>query len=227
MMDFVFITQCLASFCLCLQSLENYRIFKATIDGPHLKKIEIGIFAFAALLPVSVFFAAPILFLIYLRLIKLSGSVNGGSDSMIVSVLIGLLLSLIPSDKNLGLLYIGAHSFLSYLIPGIAKMKNLNWLNGSELKLIFEKSFYPVPNLLKFPLQNDLARKVIATTIALFECSILIGLLNSQYMIGFCIAAFVFHLSNAVVLGLHRFTWAWVATYPALLYFMNLLHESL
>ena len=29
----------------------------------------------------------------------------------------------------------------------------------------------------------------------------------------------LFHITNAVVLGLNRFIWAWSATYPALLYF--------
>jgi hypothetical protein len=36
--------------------------------------------------------------------------------------------------------------------------------------------------------------------------------------------AAVFHLTNAVVFGLNRFLWAWLAAFPALLFWVERLH---
>ena len=54
-----------------------------------------------------------------------------------------------------------------------------------------------------------------------FECSAPIVLVDPTVCVAWLAIGAAFHLVNAVVFGLDRFLWTWLAAYPALLYWVS------
>ena len=53
------------------------------------------------------------------------------------------------------------------------------------------------------------------------ECGFPAALVAPELAIALLTIAGTFHVGNALVLGLNRFVWAWLAAYPALLYWVR------
>lgn len=212
---------------LLLQSIENLSVSDFFPDSKTHKKMEWLILIFSLGLIATPWFAVPILVLFYLRLLKLQGPINGGSDTMITTVLFGILLNQITWIENLGLLYIGVNSFLSYLIPGLAKLRNINWLNGSAINTISNFSFYQIPNSVIQKLNRPKLAAFTSMAVVVFECSVILGPFIPNYILFFIPVAFAFHLINSYILGLHRFIWAWLASFPGLYCFVETIRLSI
>jgi uncharacterized membrane protein len=82
---------------------------------------------------------------------------------------------------------------------------------------------YGVPPSLIAILTSRVARPASFAMLA-FECSFPIALVDVRACVVMLAIAAVFHLTNAVVFGLNRFLWAWLAAFPALLFWVERLH---
>jgi hypothetical protein len=129
------------------------------------------------------------------------GSFNGGSDAMTITVLLAASVAgAFPGSDavQLGCLwYVALVSVHSYVIAGLVKLR------APAGAAVFARP--------------GIARAVSWTMIAL-ECLFPLALLDPWICAGFIALAVPFHVVNAYVFGLDRFVFAWVATYPALLY---------
>ncbi len=157
--------------------------------------------------------------------IRFNGPLGGGSDSMTFQVLIGLLIASLgvanPILVRVGLGWIAAHSVLSYFIAGIAKLKTENWRTGLAMQTLLRTDG---PYTLFAPARNLADSKSLCAglswMIIVFEIAFpLVLILPWEGKLALLSIGLLFHITNAVVLGLNRFIWAWAATYPAVLYF--------
>ena len=151
------------------------------------------------------------------------GPVCGGSDSMFFQVQLGLLIAscgfLEPVLIKLGLGWIVAQSVLSYLLAGVSKLRTAGWWNGRALQSLLTsdgpyRGFAPARKLAS---SRPLCA-VVGGGIMLFELLLpAVLILPTEGKLVLLAAGCAFHIANALVLGLNRFVWAWVATYPAIL----------
>jgi hypothetical protein len=158
-----------------------------------------------------------------LILIRWRGAFNGGSDFMTLVVLMGLMLSVcaqalgMPWAARIGLLFIALQSASSYFVSGAIKTRQPDWRSGRALVVFLDGGIYgPLP--LRHPLRRPRLALFASYGFIIWEMSIVIALFSPTYMLIFCGLGVLFHLGVFWYLGLNRFIFAWLATYPALYY---------
>lgn len=157
-------------------------------------------------------------------LIRWRGAFNGGSDFMTIVVLSGLLIAALfgafgdaPFGWRAGLIYIAIHSASSYFISGGVKLANADWRSGKALPLFLDGGVYGplAPTSLYW-------RKPVAIlcswSFILWECLAPLVFLDVAVAVVFCLVAGVFHQLVFWHFGLNRFFFAWIATFPAIIY---------
>jgi hypothetical protein len=157
-------------------------------------------------------------------LFRWRGAFNGGSDFMTLVGLTGLLIAHIvaaASDPALGwragLWYVALQSLTSYFVSGWVKLLRPEWRNGRALPVFLDSGIYgPIPpgSIYRAPV---LARGV-AWSFTVWEGLFPLALLDVRLALFFCASGAVFHFLVFWYFGLNRFLWAWLATYPAVLY---------
>ena len=158
------------------------------------------------------------------QLHRFGGAYNGGSDKMSFLVLYCVTLAHWLPDgvgQELAFGYLGLQLILSYLISGQVKITNPLWRSGQALQEVFSYSAYPVSQNLR-----DLATKprllwTASWAVIVFEVAFPLAILHPFALyIALGIAA-MFHLANAVLFGLNRFVWAWIAAYPSVIWLQD------
>jgi hypothetical protein len=145
------------------------------------------------------------------------GLSNGGSDYMLIVLSFAFFAKTLAA--NLGvttdapLIFIGAISVLSYARAGWTKLREPSWRDGSALNWALQSTCYQTA--IRLPPQTC---QWLALATITFELSSLIAWTTPLGALLFCVAGFAFHLGNFIFLGLNRFFWVWLATYPALLF---------
>ncbi|MFT3693002.1 MAG: hypothetical protein QM831_07665 [Kofleriaceae bacterium] len=145
----------------------------------------------------------------WLIAIRFRGSYNGGSDAMLLVVLLGLAIARCGYERA-GMGYIAAQLILSYTISGLAKLREPSWRNGTALPQLLAVPAYNAP-----PWAAHFGR-IAGYPLLAFEVLFPLTLVNRPACIAFMAIAAAFHLGNAIVLGLNRFLWTWLAAFPAL-----------
>lgn len=151
--------------------------------------------------------------------VRFRGSFNGGSDSMLLVVSLALALaSTFPRQAGWALGYCAVQLTLSYVIAGLAKLRDPAWRDGRALAILVELPQYRVP--------RGLARvgarltRLGSWAILAFELAFPIAFTGPTAAAVVLAIGAAFHVANALVFGLDRFLWTWLAAYPALLYFV-------
>jgi hypothetical protein len=147
--------------------------------------------------------------------VRFRGTYNGGSDAMLVVVLLGLAVAR-SGWPRAGLAYIAAQLVLSYVIAGFAKLGDARWRRGQAFEILVELPAYGVPARLAALLSRPAVGRLGAIATLAFECGFPIAFVNRTACIATLAVGAAFHLGNAIVFGLDRFLWAWLAAYPAL-----------
>jgi hypothetical protein len=162
------------------------------------------------------------LFATYIALMaRVAGPFNGGSDAL--SSLSLLLLGIAACDPwqsvimHGALAYLGLSLLLSYFVAGLAKLKERGWRRGSALIHFASLPKYGVPAVARRSLARPGVARGLSWTVLLFECSSPLALLGPRVCLVYLTLGASFHAANAVLFGLNRFFFAWLATYPALL----------
>lgn len=160
--------------------------------------------------------------------VRFRGASNGGSDSM--SVVLASALSLpalfgrTPLAIQAALLYIGVQVTLSYVIAGLAKLRQPEWLNGQALRHFVLTSPYGVPARVRRTLERPAIAAPLGWAVVAFECLFPLAWLDPRVCLAWLACGVMFHAANVLVLGLNRFLWAWLAGYPATLAASELVH---
>ena len=203
----------------------------AGVFGMMLARIACSIALFIApLTPYTVFWVAVIA--IIALLLALRNSIgNDGSDQMAMIVSISLLLSFAAHDPkiaSLGLYFMAAQAILAYGIAGLAKLLSRKWRSGLAVFQVMNMETFGNERLARWLHgSRPWVSRLLAWHILLFETFFFLVLFLPQPWCYILLAwGLLFHLFNAVVMGLNRFFWVFLATYPAILYVNAMLHPS-
>ena len=154
--------------------------------------------------------------------VRWRGTFNGGSDCMTVVVLSALLIATIfpehPTVVLGAIYYIALHSCLSYFVSGFVKLRSGSWREGKPLLPFLASGPFEIPAVLKRFLQLPGMALACCWIIIGFECLFPLLIFSSSYVLLILLCGVGFHLANAYLLGLNRFFFVWIATYPALLW---------
>ena len=173
-----------------------------------------------ATLPLMVFlFAGNLLILIRWR-----GAFNGGSDFMTLVVLCGLLIAEVfdALDKPMlgwqaGFWYIALQSITSYFMSGSVKTLRREWRNGSAMTTFLNAAIYG-PLSPTHPLRNKWLTLLGSWSFIVWEMLFPLSLLDARLAAGFCAVAALFHFLVFWFFGLNRFFWAWMCSFPAIIW---------
>ena len=157
-------------------------------------------------------------------LIRWRGAFNGGSDFMTLVVLTGLLIAQIVSDFagpelgwRAGFWYITIQSITSYFMSGSVKLLRREWRNGHAM-IIFLNAAIHGPLSKDHWLRKPWLAALGSWAFIVWECLAPLALLDARLAVVFCLIAALFHFLVFWFFGLNRFFWAWMATFPAIIW---------
>jgi hypothetical protein len=154
--------------------------------------------------------------------VRFRGTFNGGSDYMSVLILFALgIAGLTRSSllwQNACLAYIAVQVTLSYLIAGLAKLKQADWRNGVALASFVNQSAYGAPSWARALVRSPNVARFAALAVIGFEVLSPLAWFDPRLCVCLLVVGLGFHVANALVFGLNRFMFAWAAAYPALFY---------
>lgn len=154
--------------------------------------------------------------------VRWRGSYNGGSDAMLLVVLLAIAIArTAPSLERAALGYAAAQLVLSYFIAGIAKLGDPAWRAGRAMPILVTLPHYRVPARAQTLLASPRLGRALAYGMLAWECTFPLALLHPSACVAYLAIGAAFHLTNALAFGLDRFLWIWLAAYPALLHAMG------
>ncbi|MEO9896062.1 MAG: HTTM domain-containing protein [Paracoccaceae bacterium] len=157
-----------------------------------------------------------------LLLRRFDGPYNGGADKMALLILTCLSLAHLAPTRfwaEMALSYLAIQVVLSYFVSGWVKLRNPDWRNGTALRDVFRFSAYPVTRNLR-ALSNAHGLTFAASwAVIVLEVAFPLTLSSPAVLLAALTATAFFHLANAIVFGLNRFFWIWLAAYPSLIWF--------
>lgn len=169
--------------------------------------------------------AAPVTLLVVTSLLKQwrLRLISEEAEVMNLMILIPLLFHAWRPDDSLvavaGLWFIGAQVSLAYLGAGLSKLSSTSWRSGVALTRIVDSSLLRNPRMARVLSERRwLGHLLCWGTIGLellFPLALVLPPLGLAVLLA---AGVVFHLSIAVAFGLGSFLWAFLATYPALVF---------
>ena len=138
---------------------------------------------------------------------------------MFVVVLAGLTLSSVFPPYELaswfGLWFIAAQLTLSYVISGVAKAIGPRWRDGTGLRGVVSTYSYGSPFASRVLEGAPFLSLALSWLIIAWESSFALAwFLPKEGVFLFLALGVLFHLGNAVFMGLNNFVFAFIATYP-------------
>jgi hypothetical protein len=163
---------------------------------------------------------------VWLSAVRLRSTVNGGSDGMLFTLLLGLTIATWPGVPDrvatAGVLFVAAQVLLSYLRAGLVKVREPSWRRGEALRDFLAIPAYGVPPWVP---RTPTALRLASFGVMCGELAAPLALLSPWTAIGYGAVALVFHAATAVVFGLHRFLLVWTAALPSLWVAQAILHR--
>lgn len=146
-----------------------------------------------------------------------------GSDQMSLIAFVAVAIhKLFPGDVHVAqasLWFVAIQGCLSYFVAGIAKVISPVWRSGEAVRRVLGTRTYGSRRSASFVSGRDAVCVALSWLVILFECTFPLALAFGKT--GFAVFALLgifFHITNAVIMGLNTFVWAFVATYPAILF---------
>lgn len=159
-----------------------------------------------------------------LILIRWRGAFNGGSDFLTLVVLTGLLISQVVGafgqvqlGWQAGFWYIAIQAITSYFMSGAVKLLRPEWRNGSAMTIFLNGAIYG-PLSATHPLRNKWLAMLGSWGFIVWEILFPFSLLDPRLAAVFCAVAALFHFLVFWFFGLNRFFWAWLCSFPAIIW---------
>lgn len=113
--------------------------------------------------------------------------------------------------------FIGAQTALSYCAAGVAKLPGADWRSGDALVKIMRTETYGDAQFHDLLRQYPGAARLLCHAVLALEVGFpLLMARQGRYVDAGLLAMGSFHVANARLMGLSRFAWAFLSTYPAL-----------
>lgn len=147
---------------------------------------------------------------------------SDGSDQLAFLVQSAAALARIGDShrrREAGLVFLAGQAGLSYLASGAVKLASRSWRSGEALTGVLRTRTYGDRGLYSFLRAHPRLARAAAHAVLVAEVGFpLVLLLPTRLALGAIAGMTVFHLLNARYMGLARFVWAFLATYPAVIY---------
>ena len=102
-------------------------------------------------------------------------------------------------------------------MSGAVKILRPEWRSGRAMTIFLNGAIYgPLPPA--HPLRHPKLAMLGAWSFILWECAFPLALLAPTHAVVFCAVAAVFHFLVFWFFGLNRFFWAWMASFPAIVW---------
>jgi hypothetical protein len=159
-----------------------------------------------------------------LILIRWRGAFNGGSDFLTLVVLTGLFISQVVGafgntelGWQAGFWYIAIQAITSYFMSGAVKLLRPEWRNGSAMTIFLNGAIYG-PLSATHPLRNKWLAMMGSWGFIVWEILFPFSLVDPRLAAVFCAVAALFHFLVFWFFGLNRFFWAWMCSFPAIIW---------
>lgn len=196
--------------------------------APNAHQLHLWLRLLAALALIFMGGSFPLLLFLFagnvLLLLRWRGAFNGGSDFMTLIVLTGLLIVYAVGvwgdaafGVRAGLWYICIYAISSYFVSGWVKILRPEWRSGQAMTIFLNGAIYgPLPDghLLRRPALAFMG----SWAFILWECAFPFALVNPAHALVFCAIAAGFHFLVFCFFGLNRFFWAWMCSFPAIIW---------
>jgi hypothetical protein len=147
---------------------------------------------------------------------------SDGADQMLFIIFVSASLGGAagsPYAVDLVLWFVTLQACLSYLTSGVAKLASSDWRQGAAVPGIFSTDMYGRSWAGGIARRHRRISRVLGWSVIVLECCFPLVLLGiAPLTLGILAAAATFHLGTAVVMRLNTFFWAFIATYPAIIY---------
>jgi hypothetical protein len=157
--------------------------------------------------------------LLQLMLMKRHHLAIDGSDQMLLVVLVACLLGRIGADAVAtwaAVSFLAAELTLAYLVAGVAKATSAYWRSGQAFPMIARTRMYGQPAARRVVDRFPWAGRAASYAVIWWESLFVLALIAPPALLAVLFVLGVgFHAGCAVVMGLNRFMWAFVASYPA------------
>jgi hypothetical protein len=227
----------LVALSVALQTLELLTLRRAfSAGGPlagvnargflQLLWLQLALCAWVALVGASPFLLG--VFATYWLLIaRLGAPFNGGSDAMTSLSLLMLGIAACDPWQSVimqgAMAYLGVQTVFSYFVAGLTKLKERGWRRGTALVHFANLAKYGVPPRARALLAKPRVALAASWAILLFECSFPCALRSEWCCVVYLSVGAAFHLANALLFGLNRFLFSWLAVYPVVLAMSNVI----
>jgi len=113
------------------------------------------------------------------------------------------------------LYFIGVQAVLSYLVSGGSKLVSPSWRSGSAMIGIFSASLYGNRSFFNVLHAAPWLARLLSWTVIMFECSMVVApFVGARGCLILLASGVLFHVANAILMGLNGFVFAFVGTYP-------------
>jgi hypothetical protein len=149
-----------------------------------------------------------------------------GSDQMMAIVIFAMLFySAAPESRLVAvscLWFVALQACLSYFAAGVAKLASPVWRSGQALLDVLNTATYGLEPISRLLHRKPFLSKVLCWNVILFQSLFPLALVLGEPA-GFVFLAWgaLFHVVGALVMRLNRFVWAFLASYPAILFGMR------
>lgn len=221
------VTEVLLGLALLQQSVEFLRGFGVE-KKLALLRAPLAILLIAGVYPLWI--ASILLMTTFILITRFRGPYNGGSDTMSVLVLVCLWFTHIAPSllwQEIAFGYLALQLALSYFQSGLVKLENREWRSGKALREVFSFTAYPVSESLRNLAHKPRLLLWASWIVIVGELIFPIALLHSVALTIALVFTATFHLANAILFGLNRFVWSWLAAYPAIIWFHHRLMDLL
>ncbi|MFG1945696.1 hypothetical protein [Nonomuraea sp. NPDC048826] len=158
----------------------------------------------------------------YMLAVRIRAGTDGTEHMSQLTYLALLATRFFPNDpkaRAASAWFIGGQCMLSYLAAGLAKAAGPSWRQGQAMPGIFRTYVYGDERIYKIfkdrPTLSKLAGWGVIVGESILPLALVLPKKSAWAMLGTGVA---FHAGNAAFMGLNRFLWSFVGTYPAVIY---------
>jgi len=142
-----------------------------------------------------------------------------GADEMIFFCFVALSVGRIAGADKVTAWFLAAEASLAYLVAGAYKAASPFWKKGQALVLITRTRLFGHEGVARMLQRYPAATRSLEFVFVLWECIFPIALLVPlKILLPMLAIGLIFHIACAWVMGLNTFIWAFLATYPALIF---------
>ncbi|WP_433672768.1 hypothetical protein ACQP06_15060 [Nocardia sp. CA-136227] len=166
--------------------------------------------------------AATVIAATYILLSMRSRFGGDGADQMTIVVFVALALAFAVGQERaevVVLWFIAAQVCLAYFTAGVAKLVSPVWRSGTALPEILATRAYGHRRAAKILARHRTAAAAMCWSVILLECGfplVLLGIGPLTYLL--VISGALLHIGTAILMRLNTFLWAFLATYPAVIF---------